>query len=227
MESLFYQTMNVFLLFCVNFREAHKSSMENLFVLDSSISLLRHLLSSSENSQKLLHMPELRARIDSEVAQILLSNISSSSSHDNTLLRVLSALHIEEVCKFFDFSHVWQSTLDNLPFNIQNGQLSVSGRLSASHCILGLAVMFAFGIARPSSITAILPLVVQLVQKSQKDFMMECSKCMVSLFASKIHVSSSRALISLFGPDLLKNCNSLGCSFRSFPWFIFFNIKQR
>ena len=221
MESLFYQTMNVFLLFCVNFREAHKSSMENLFVLDSSISLLRHLLSSSENSQKLLHMPELRARIDSEVAQILLSNISSSSSHDNTLLRVLSALHIEEVCNFFDFSHVWQSTLDNLPFNIQNGQLSVSGRLSASHCILGLAVMFAFGIARPSNITAILPLVVQLVQKSQKDFMMECSKCMVSLFASKIHVSSSRALISLFGPDLLKNCNSLGCSFRSFPWFIF------
>jgi hypothetical protein len=221
-ESLFHQSMNVFLVFCVNVREANKSSMENVFVLDSSISLLRHLLLTSENSQKLNCLPELRARIDSEVAQILLSNISSSSSYDNTLMKVLSALHIEDVCNFFDFSHVWQSTLDNIPFSIgQFGHLSVNGRLSASHCILGLAIMFAFGVAKPSYITVMLPLVVQLVQKCQNDFMMACSKSMLSLFASKLKISASWALISLFGPELLKKCSSVGCSLHSFPWSIF------
>jgi hypothetical protein len=221
-ESLFRQSLSVFLALCAYVRGAHKSSMENVFVLDSSICLLRHLLSSSENSQKLLRMPELRAQIDSEVAQILLTNISSSSSYDNTLMKVLSALHIEEVCAFFDFTNVWQSTLEHMPFSIdQFGKLSLSSHLSASQCILGLTVFFAFGIVRPSFITVILPLVVQLVQKTQKQLMMDCSKSMLILFASKIHISDSKALISLFGPEFLKNCRSVGCSLRSFPWIIF------
>ena len=221
-ELFFLQTTNVFLCFCVSSREANRSSMEKVFILDASIFLLRYFLSSSENSQKLLRMPDVRARVDSEAAQMLLSNISYKSSSDSTLLQSLSALHIEEVCKLFDFSQVWQSTLDNLPFSIsERGLLAAADGLSASHGILGLAVMFSFGISRPSNITTILPLVVQIVQKSRNDFVMESSKCMLNLFASKINVSGSRALLPLFGPELLKNCISFGCSLRFFPWSIF------
>jgi hypothetical protein len=222
MEPLFHQSTNVFLFFCVNFREAQRSSMERLFVLEASIFLLRYLLSSSENSRILLRLPEVRARIDSEVAQILLSNISYKSSSDNTLLRVLSALYIEQVCKFFDFSQVWQSTLDCLPFKIsESGQLTFHNGLCASHGILGLAVMFSFGIARPSDITLIIQLVVQIVQRSQSNFVTESSTCMLKLFASKFLISNSRMLISLFGPELLKKCISVGCSLLYFPWSIF------
>jgi len=221
-ESSLHQSINVFLCFCANFRDIHKSSMERLFVLDASIFLLRYLLSSSENSQKLLRMPEIRASIDSEVAQILLSNISLDSSSDITLMRVLSALFVEQVCEFFDFAQVWQSTLDNLPFSAtSDGMLIVPDRLSASHGILGLAAMFSFGIARPSNILTILPLIVQIVQKSQNLLVSQCAKSMIALFASKIHISHSRAFLALFGPEMLKNCISVGCSMRLFPWSIF------